>query len=543
MEKPLLGKPDTSALENIPRLVVGYYSAEATGPVKFGTSGHRGTSLAGTFNEPHILAITQAVCDLRKAHSIDGPLFLGADTHALSEPAMVTALEVLAANDTEVIVQPDLEPLPTPVVSRAVLAHNSGRKSGMADAIIITPSHNPPADGGLKYNGPSGGPAAASITKAIEERANAIIRGGLKNVHRVTLREAWAAGSTHEKDIIGPYIKELPNCVDLDRIRQDGLKLGADPMGGASIGSWQRIGEEHKLDITLVNPSVDPTFAFMPLDHDGKIRMDCSSRFAMARLVDLKDNYDIAFGNDPDADRHGIVTRRTGLLLPNHYLAVAVDFLLAHRPQWDTNCVIAKTLVTSAMVDRVVAGHGRSVLEVPVGFKWFVEGLQQREIGFAGEESAGASLLQRNGQVWTTDKDGIVLALLAAEITATMDRDPGELYESLESRYGRSYYRREDTPATQPEKRALQQLSPEMVSADALAGEEIVARITEAPGNGAAIGGLKIATSNGWFCARPSGTEDIYKIYAESFKSEEHLSQILADARQIVQESLNRADP
>ncbi len=542
MERFVPGDPaPPAALEDIPCLVSGYYTGDPSGPVVFGTSGHRGSSLVGTFNESHILAIAQAVCDLRKAERIDGPLFLGADTHALSEPAMATTLEVLAANGMDVILQPGIEPLPTPVISRAVLSYNAGRTSGLADAIIITPSHNPPADGGLKYNGPSGGPASAVVTGAVEERANTLMREGLKDVRRLSLASARAASTTHEVDIIAPYVADLPKCIDIERIRQCGLKLGADPMGGASVGSWERIAQVHRLDLTLVNPGVDPTFAFMPLDHDGKIRMDCSSRFAMARLVDLKEHYDVAFGNDPDADRHGIVTRGVGLLNPNHFLAAATAYLLTHRPAWSMDCAIAKTLVTSSMVDRVARAHGHHVHEVPVGFKWFVPGLLEGEIAFAVEESAGASLLQRDGRVWTTDKDGIVLSLLAAEITANTGRGPDKVYAELESRYGRSYYRREDTPATPQEQQVLKRLSSAMIVADTLAGEPITASITVAPGNGAAIGGLKVSTASGWFCARPSGTEQIYKLYAESFVSDVHVTRILEDARGIVQDALQRA--
>ncbi len=542
MSHPLAGKPaPQESLANIPRLVSAYYTTGARSPVSFGTSGHRGSAAAGTFNEEHILAITQAVCDFRIEEGVDGPLFLGMDTHALSEPAFVSALEVLAGNAVDVIVQRGATYTPTPVISRSVLVHNAGRKSGRADAIIITPSHNPPTDGGFKYNAVTGGPASSEATTTIARRANELLGTGLRDVRRIPFARAQRAWTTHERDLVEPYVRDLHLCLDMEAIRGSGLKLGVDPMGGAAVEYWGVIAEYYGLDLDVVNAEVDPRFAFMALDHDGKIRMDCSSPFAMAPLVALRHRFDVAFANDPDADRHGIVTRGGGLLNPNHFLAVAASYLLGHRSAWDGNVVIAKTLVSSGMIDRVVHGIGRRLWEVPVGFKWFVDGLLAGTVGLAGEESAGASFLCRDGSVWTTDKDGIIMALLAAEMTAVTGWDPAEWYAELESRYGRSAYRRIDMPAAPAEKAALGRLSPDMVRASTLAGEKILQRLTSAPGNGAPIGGLKVTTQSGWFCARPSGTEDIYKIYAESFLGESHLARIHAEAEQIVHQALESA--
>ncbi len=539
MPHPLAGKPaPQESLANIARLVSAYYTTGARRRVSFGTSGHRGSAAAGTFNEEHILAITQAVCDFRIEQGMDGPLFMGMDTHALSEPAFVSALEVLAGNAVDVIVQRGDTYTPTPVISRSVLVHNAGGDSGRADAIIITPSHNPPTDGGFKYNADTGGPASSEATTAIAQRANELLGTGLRDVRRIPFARARRASTTHERDLVEPYVRDLHRCLDMEAIRGSGLKLGVDPMGGAAVDYWGVIAEYYGLDLDVVNTEVDPRFAFMTLDHDGKIRMDCSSPFAMAPLVGLRDRFDVAFGNDPDADRHGIVTRGGGLLNPNHFLAVAASYLLGHRSAWDGDVSIAKTLVSSAMIDRVVHGMGRRLWEVPVGFKWFVDGLLAGSVGLAGEESAGASFLCRDGTVWTTDKDGIILALLAAEITAVTGWDPSEWYAELESRYGRSVYRRIDMPAAPAEKEALGRLSPDMVRADSLAGEKILQRLTRAPGNGAPIGGLKVTTQSGWFCARPSGTEDIYKIYAESFLGESHLARIHEEAGRIVHQAL-----
>ncbi len=542
MVHPLAGKPAPPEHNvNIPRLVTAYYSHCPASAVSFGTSGHRGSSLAGSFNEAHILAITQAVCDLRKAESVDGPLFMGMDTHALSEPAFVTALEVLAGNGVDVVIQQGLGYTPTPVISRAILAHNAGRSAGLADAIIITPSHNPPSDGGFKYNAVTGGPAAAETTGAIERCANGLLGRGRDAIRRIPYARALKADTTHMRDLVQPYIRDLAACVDLEIVRDSGIAMGADPMGGAAVGYWGPIAETYGLNIEVVNTAVDPTFGFMPLDHDGSIRMDCSSPYAMARLVNLRHKFDVAFGNDPDADRHGIVTRSGGLLSPNHFLAVAAYYLFEHRSGWAPSAAVAKTLVSSSMLDRLARAMDRPLVEVPVGFKWFVDGLLTGAFGFAGEESAGASFLCRDGSVWTTDKDGIALALLAAEITAATGRDPAEWYAVLESRFGRPVYQRIDTPATAAEKEALRGLSPEMVTASSLAGEAIEQKLTHAPGNGAAVGGLKITAANGWFCARPSGTEDLYKIYAESFLGKEHLTRIQEEARAIVRKALQAA--
>jgi phosphoglucomutase len=501
--------------------------------VAFGTSGHRGTPRNASFTEAHILAITQAICDYRRAQGISGPLFMGKDTHALSRPAERTALEVLAANGVPTFLQDGDGFTPTPVISRAILRHN--RAGGpQADGIVISPSHNPPEDGGFKYNPPHGGPADTAVTSWIEGRANEHLGASNAGVRRLPFEKALSAPTTALHDFTAPYVEDLARVIDFDAIRAAGLKLGADPLGGASAGYWAPIAGRYGVDIEVVNPRVDPAFGFMTLDHDGKIRMDCSSPWAMANLVQLKDRFDVAFGNDPDADRHGIVTRSAGLLNPNHYLAVAIQYLLTNRPGWPPEAAVGKTLVSSGMIDRVVAGLGRKLAEVPVGFKWFSAGLLDSSYCFGGEESAGASFLERGGGVWTTDKDGIILSLLAAEITARTGKDPGVHYGELTARFGRPYYRRIDAAATPRQKAALSKLNPESVAATELAGEPIRARLTHAPANGAPIGGLKVAAASGWFAARPSGTENIYKIYAESFRSEEHLSAILAEAREIV---------
>jgi phosphoglucomutase len=507
--------------------------------VSFGTSGHRGTPLDGTFTEAHILAITQAICDYRQSNGIDGPLFMGKDTHAVSGPAQRTALEVLAANGIETIVQRDDGFTPTPVISRAILVYNKGRKDHPGDGIVITPSHNPPEDGGFKYNPPNGGPADTDVTNWVQDHANALLRDGNKDVKRIPYESALKAGTTHADDFILPYVKDLANVIDMEAIRSAGLKLGVDPLGGATVHYWGPIADTYGLNVTVVNAAVDPRFAFMTVDHDGKIRMDCSSPYAMAKLVGLKDRYRVAFGNDPDSDRHGIVTPSAGLMNPNHYLAVAIRYLLTHRPQWPVQAAVGKTLVSSSMIDLVVADLGRKLCEVPVGFKWFAPGLFDGSICFGGEESAGASFLRRDGTVWTTDKDGPIMDLLAAEITAKTGKDPGEHYRELTARFGTSYYLRIDAAATPAQKAALKNLSPEMVTATMLAGEPILGKLTKAPGNKAAIGGLKVAAAHGWFAARPSGTENVYKIYAESFKDEQHLQVIVAEAQQIVGRALS----
>jgi phosphoglucomutase len=541
---PLAGQPapaelliDTGQLERA------YYErrpdpSDPSQLVSFGTSGHRGTSLEGSFNEAHILAITQAICDYRRNKGIAGPLFMGKDSHALSAPAQRNALEVLAANGVEVFIQRDDGLTPTPVISRAILIHNRMRKDNSADGIVITPSHNPPADGGFKYNPPDGGPADTDVTGWIQERANALLRSGNKEVKRIPADAALQSVTTHEEDFVTPYVRDLAEVVDLDLIRAAGLRIGIDPLGGASVGYWQPIKEEYGLNITVVNPRIDPTFGFMTLDHDGKIRMDCSSPYAMAGLVGLKDRFDIAWGNDPDADRHGIVTRTAGLMNPNHYLAVAINYLLDHRPQWPATVSVGKTLVSSGLIDRVARDLGRKLIEVPVGFKWFVPWLLDGSCCFGGEESAGASFLRRDGTVWTTDKDGIILGLLAAEITARTGKDPGGHYRDLAERFGTPYYTRIDAPATQEEKSKLKTLSPVNVRETDLAGEPIKAKLTRAPGNDAEIGGLKVVAQNGWFAARPSGTENIYKLYAESFKSRDHLDAIVEEAQKIVRRIL-----
>jgi phosphoglucomutase len=506
--------------------------------VSFGTSGHRGTPLNGTFTEAHILAISQAICDYRRGQGTDGPLYMGKDTHALSAPAQRTALEVLAGNSVETIIQSDNGVTPTPVISRAILVYNKGRKEHFADGIVITPSHNPPEDGGFKYNPTNGGPADTDVTKWIQKRANELLRGGNSGVKRVPFVTALKAGTTHQEDFVLPYVKDLRNVVDIDAIRGAGLKLGVDPLGGAAVHYWGPINEIYGLDIQVVNPKVDPTFSFMTVDHDGKIRMDCSSPYAMARLVDLKDQYRVAFANDPDSDRHGIVTPSAGLMNPNHYLAVAIRYLLTHRPEWPRSAVVGKTLVSSSIIDRLVQGLGRRLYEVPVGFKWFTPGLFDGSCCFGGEESAGASFLRRDGTVWTTDKDGPIMDLLAAEMTARTGKDPGEHFRELTAKLGTPYYTRVDAPATPAQKSRLQKLTPEAVKESKLAGEPITAKLTRAPGDGAPIGGLKVIAANGWFAARPSGTENVYKLYAESFKDETHLHTILGEAQVIVSAAL-----
>jgi phosphoglucomutase len=509
--------------------------------VSFGTSGHRGSSLKGTFTEAHILAITQAICEYRRAQGIEGPLFMGKDTHALSAPAQRTALEVLAANNVETIIQKNDGVTPTPVISRAILVHNRGRKEHLADGIVVTPSHNPPRDGGFKYNPPNGGPADTDITKWVETRANELLRSGNAAVKRVAYASALAAATTHQDDYVLPYVRDLGSVIDMEAIRAAGLKLGVDPLGGASEPYWEPINSIYKLEITVVNPKIDPTFSFMTVDHDGEIRMDCSSPYAMAGLLKLKDKFRVAFGNDPDADRHGIVTPSAGLMNPNHYLAVAIQYLLTHRPDWPHGAAVGKTLVSSNMIDRVVHQLGRKLSEVPVGFKWFAPGLFDGSCCFGGEESAGASFLRRDGTVWTTDKDGPIMALLAAEITARTGKDPGEHYRAMTAEFGTPFYTRIDAAATPEEKARLLKLSPEAVKDATLAGEPITAKLTRAPENNAEIGGLKVTAAHGWFAARPSGTENIYKIYAESFTSQAHLNEIVREAQAMVNRALQSA--
>jgi phosphoglucomutase len=543
----LAGKPaPRSLLANIPRLVTAYYAqkpdvSDPTQRVAFGTSGHRGSSLKSSFNEEHILAVSQAICDYRRSKKIDGPLFVGMDTHALSEPAFASALEVFAANEVTVMFQKGLRYTPTPVISHAILTYNRARKKGLADGVVITPSHNPPEDGGFKYNPPEGGPADPETTRTIEEKANHIIAQGLKDVKRVSFQQAFKAGSTHEYDYVLPYVEDLKNVIDMEVIAKEGLKIGADPLGGSAVDFFDLIGERYGLQLEVVNRAVDPTFSFMTVDHDGRIRMDCSSPYAMARLIKLKDNFDIAFGNDTDADRHGIVTKSAGLLNPNHYLSVAIEYLFQNRAGWRNDAAVGKTLVSTSMIERVAASLGRRVSEVPVGFKWFVDGLIDGSFGFAGEESAGASFLRRDGTVWTTDKDGILMDLLACEITAKSGKDPGELYRQIEERFGKAFYQRIDVPASPEQKAALKKLSPNRIKAKDLAGDSIVSKLTRAPGNNADIGGLKVVTQGGWFAARPSGTEDICKIYAESFRGEKHLKSIQEQAMAIVEEAYKEA--
>ncbi|MFF8833334.1 phosphoglucomutase (alpha-D-glucose-1,6-bisphosphate-dependent) [Streptomyces sp. NPDC015131] len=532
-------------LIDVARLVTAYYAlhpdpADPAQRVAFGTSGHRGSSLAGAFNEDHIAATSQAICEYRAARGIDGPLFLGADTHALSEPARVTAVEVFAANGVTVLVDTADGHTPTPAVSHAILTHNRGRGgTGLADGVVVTPSHNPPSDGGFKYNPPNGGPAGSEATGWIQERANEIMTGGGKDVRRLPYARALAAPTTGRYDFLGAYVRDLPSVLDLDAVRAAGVRIGADPLGGASVAYWGRIAEEHRLDLTVVNPETDPTWRFMTLDWDGKIRMDCSSPYAMASLIEGRDRFDIATGNDADADRHGIVTPDGGLMNPNHFLAAAIDYLYRHRERWPAGAGVGKTLVSSGMIDRVAADLGRPLVEVPVGFKWFVDGLAEGTIGFGGEESAGASFLRRDGSVWTTDKDGIVLALLASEMLAVTGRTPSERYAELASRFGEPAYARVDAPATREEKAVLGRLDASRVTAGTLAGEPVTAVLTEAPGNGAAIGGIKVTTENAWFAARPSGTEDVYKVYAESFLGAEHLARVQEEARAVVTAALN----
>ncbi len=541
---PLAGKPAPKELLIDPaRLQADYYGlqpdvSDRNQLVSFGTSGHRGSALHGTFNEAHILAITQAICEYRKGQGIDGPLYMGKDTHAVSEPAQRTALEVLVANGVETIIQENDGVTPTPVISHAILVYNRGRKEHLADGIVITPSHNPPEDGGFKYNPPNGGPADTDVTGWVQSRANDLLRSGNKSVKRIPFEKAIRAGTTHQEDLVQPFVRDLNNVVDMDAIRDARLKLGADPLGGASLPYWEPINSVYGLEIEVVNKEIDPTFSFMTVDHDGKIRMDCSSPYAMARLVGLKNQFQLAFGNDTDADRHGIVSPGAGLLNPNHYLAVAIRYLLTHRPQWRADVIVGKTLVSSSMIDRVVNKLGRRLSEVPVGFKWFVPGLVDGSFCFGGEESAGASFLRHDGTAWTTDKDGLILVLLAAEITARTGKDPGEHYRELTAEFGTPYYTRIDAPATPEQKARLQKLSPDAVKESDLAGEPITAKLTKAPGNQAAIGGLKVVAENGWFAARPSGTENIYKIYAESFKSQSHLQAILGEAQEIVNNAL-----
>ncbi|MFK0044134.1 phosphoglucomutase (alpha-D-glucose-1,6-bisphosphate-dependent) [Streptomyces sp. NPDC090741] len=531
-------------LVDVARLVTAYYAlhpdpADPGQRVSFGTSGHRGSSLATAFNEDHIAATSQAICEYRAQQGIDGPLFLGADTHALSEPARVTALEVFAACGVTVLVDAADGYTPTPAVSHAILTHNRGRTSGLADGVVVTPSHNPPADGGFKYNPPHGGPAGSDATGWIQERANEIITGGMKEVRRIPFARASAASTTSTYDYLGTYVRDLPSVLDLDAVRAAGVRIGADPLGGASVAYWGRIAEEHRLDLTVVNPYTDPTWRFMTLDWDGKIRMDCSSPYAMASLIEGRGRFQIATGNDADADRHGIVTPDGGLMNPNHYLATAIEYLYSHREQWPADAGVGKTLVSSGMIDRVAADLGRELVEVPVGFKWFVDGLSAGSIGFGGEESAGASFLRRDGSVWTTDKDGILLALLASEMLAVTGQTPSERYAGLTARFGEPAYARIDAPATREEKAVLGRLSPEQVTADTLAGEPVTAVLTEAPGNGAAIGGIKVTTEHAWFAARPSGTEDVYKIYAESFLGPDHLARVQEEARSVVSAALS----
>jgi phosphoglucomutase len=538
MTHPLAGqRVPRASLVDVPRLVSAYFQlapdpSDVAHAVAFGTSGHRGSSIAHAFNEAHILAITQAVCEARARAGIDGPLFVGRDTHALSEPAHGTALEVLVANGVEVRIAQGEQPTPTPAVSFAILEHNRGRERGLADGLVLTPSHNPPEDGGIKYNPPHGGPADTDVTKAIEARANAILKAGLGEVKRVPLSRARK--SAHAHDFVSPYVVALPEIVDLEAIRAARLDIGVDPMGGSGIHFWAPIADRYGLAIEVVNEAIDPTFSFMTLDRDGRVRMDCSSPWAMAGLVALKDRFDIAFGNDTDYDRHGIVTRSVGLMNPNHYLAVAIEYLFGHRKAWPAGIAVGKTVVSSGLIDRVVAGLGRTLCEVPVGFKWFVDGLRDGSLAFGGEESAGATFVRKDGRVWTTDKDGIVLDLLAAEITAVTGRDPGECHRAQVERFGAPFYERIDAPANAAQKQVLGRLSPEQVTTRELAGEPIRATLTRAPGNGAAIGGLKVVADNGWFAARPSGTEDVYKIYTESFLGREHLARIQEEARAIV---------
>lgn len=534
---PLAGKTiDPNRLVNVPRLVTAYFAGKPDPSVPgervaFGTSGHRGSAFNNAFNEDHIVAVSQAVCDYRRGAGTTGPLFIGIDTHALAEPALASALEVFAANGVEVMIDANGGYTPTPVISHAILTHNRGRSSGLADGVVVTPSHNPPEDGGFKYNPPNGGPADTDITAVVEKAANALLADGLKGVKRIPYARALKADNVHRRDYVTPYVEDLANVVDMEAIRASGVKVGIDPLGGAAVHYWQPIIERYKIDATIVSDAVDPTFRFMTADWDGKIRMDCSSPYAMARLIGMHGDFDVAFANDTDADRHGIVTRSSGLMNPNHYLSVAISYLFAHRPEWGAAAAIGKTAVSSAMIDRVAAKIGRKVVETPVGFKWFVDGLIGGSFGFAGEESAGASFLRRDGTVWTTDKDGIILGLLAAEITAVMKADPGEIYQRLTAELGAPFYARIDAPANAAQKALFKTLTAEKLGIKQLAGEPVTATLTKAPGNNQSIGGVKVTTANGWFAARPSGTEDVYKIYAESFVSADHLGQIQHEAQ------------
>jgi phosphoglucomutase len=534
---PLAGRTiDASMLVNVPRLVTAYFSgkpdpAVASQRVSFGTSGHRGSAFNNAFNEAHILAVSQAVCDYRRSVGITGPLFVGIDTHALAEPALASALEVFAANEIEVMIDAQDGYTPTPAISHAILTYNRGRDSGFADGVVITPSHNPPEDGGFKYNPPNGGPADTDITSVIEKNANALLENVLRGVKRVSLDRARKSPHVHRHDYIGPYVADLANVIDMEAIRGSGVKIGIDPLGGAAVAYWQPIIERYKLDATIVSDVVDPTFRFMTADWDGKVRMDCSSPYAMARLIGMRDKFDVAFANDTDADRHGIVARSCGLLNPNHYLAVAIDYLFQNRPGWRADSAIGKTIVSSGLINRVAKKIDRKLVETPVGFKWFVDGLVDGSFGFGGEESAGASFLRRDGTVWTTDKDGLILGLLAAEITATTKSDPGQLYEKLAEELGRPYYERIDAPASREQKAKFKTLTADTLGLKELAGEPIEAVMTKAPGNNQPFGGVKVVTANGWFAARPSGTEDVYKIYAESFVGQDHLRRIQTEAQ------------
>ena len=544
---PLAGKkPDASMLVDVARLVTAYFTGKPdpsvpSQRVAFGTSGHRGSAFDNAFNEDHILAISQAICRHRAQNGVDGPLYIGIDTHALSQPALASALEVFAANDVEVMIDAGDGYTPTPVVSHAILTYNKNRKSGLADGIVITPSHNPPEDGGFKYNPPSGGPADTGVTKWIENAANALIETKLEGLRRIPYERARKSPRIHRHNYIGAYVPDLANVVDMAAIRASGVKIGIDPLGGASVRFWQPIIETYGLDASIVNETIDPTFRFMPLDWDGRIRMDCSSPYAMAGLIAMRDRFDVAFANDTDADRHGIVTRSSGLMNPNHYLAAAIAYLFENRPDWDAGCGVGKTIVSSAIIDRVATKLGRKLVEMPVGLKWFVDGLLAGSLGFAGEESAGASFLRRDGSVWTTDKDGLILDLLAAEITAKTKRDPSEAYDALTKELGEPFYERIDAPATAEQKKLLAALSPGQLALTSLAGEPIKAELTAAPGNGASFGGIKVITASGWFAARPSGTEEVYKIYAESFRSEDHLSRIQQEAKDAIARVFDKA--
>jgi phosphoglucomutase len=546
---PLAGKkPDAAMLVDVPRLVTAYFTGKPdpsvpSQRVAFGTSGHRGSAFDNAFNEDHILAISQAICRHRAQNGVDGPLYIGIDTHALSQPALASALEVFAANDVEVMIDAGDGYTPTPVVSHAILTYNKGRKSGLADGIVITPSHNPPEDGGFKYNPPSGGPADTGVTKWIENAANALIEKKLEGLRRIPYERARKSPRLHRHDYVGAYVPDLANVVDMAAIRASGVKIGIDPLGGASVHFWQPIIETYGLDATIVNETIDPTFRFMPLDWDGRIRMDCSSPYAMAGLIAMRDKFDVAFANDTDADRHGVVTRSNGLMNPNHYLAAAISYLFQNRPDWGAGCGVGKTIVSSAIIDRVAVKLGRKLVEMPVGLKWFVDGLLAGSLGFAGEESAGATFLRRDGSVWTTDKDGLIPDLLAAEITAKTQRDPSQIYDALTQQLGEPFYERIDAPATAEQKKLLGSLSPGQLALASLAGDPVKAELTAAPGNGASFGGIKVITENGWFAARPSGTEEVYKIYAESFRSEDHLRRIQQEAKDAIARVFEKAGP